>query len=632
MMSMLTGYRYLTIISLFFWALYAASGYADDVTPQDVSKIDRQLNGAKKAGISFVDCDPLEINRLKPACSKLSDDFCSKLYDGQNDGKMKLPDGEILFGDTRAGAVLTRERFDMEALISCEPRLSRDLRQKVAPVFAEIRKLLAKEEDTKSWHRALSNALTQYARALDDVASARAEAKHPELKAIKEKDLTTEQRSIYALSAIDLDNEIVRAKYEKNPNWERVDRLFGQVKSDLLAEIDALKLPPNVKKRLSQKLGSVTLSLPFQDPRISGASSDCNKTELNAFYSNTFGNFTVCAGLFNTLQSDSALYHVIAHELSHSIDSEMLSNDDFTESEVGQIQKKFVGASGPVFSCDQWDQLAHSTLNPKLAISEPKSYLYQKLTDCFFPNKKLKPFNDENVRPFAAHEADETIGGMVDSKMIEALTHPTILKKGVTVPNEFYLRPDRLQASRRGDIFPPKTAGPVAPQIFVQSLSCQREVVDGKNIGYEQASEEMKGRMLKRAVDQTADVYQAMDQAEYSTCGQECGGLAKLGVSRPSGEHFADWLATRAFPRFLKRIQSLDSRRKAAVAGTAFFCDVPGPWSGSPWMEKILKEYSQEPHPSSRSRRMSLFSAPVAEAVACERDEDVATGDSSCEL
>lgn len=80
---------------------------------------------------------------------------------------------------------------------------------------------------------------------------------------------------------------------------------------------------------------------------------------MNAFYSPSHHAFTVCAGYFNSFQSESALYGTIAHEIAHAIDP--LSNAAHqcrTESPVFQSLNRLVGASGPGMPCNEWEPIA----------------------------------------------------------------------------------------------------------------------------------------------------------------------------------------------------------------------------------------------------------------------------------
>lgn len=605
---------------------------ADELSAQDVSAITSQMESAETAGTVKINCDPSGVS-TKPSCSAVSDAFCSKLYDKSHAGNIKVHDGQFNFGKSKNGACSMVERMNLEALVVSEKKLPADLRAKVSPILANLKTLLAKEKNTDVWKSQLSTVTKRFAEALQQVAEARVRQRHPELASVKPDDRTIDQKNLYSMAVTDLNNEVLKAKYGDSPNWERVKRVFKEAQDDIYDQIESLNFPPELKDKMRTKLKSVVLALPYDDARISAASADCSTTEQNAFYAQSYNNFSVCAGLFNSIQSDSGLYLVIAHELSHALDPPTIADDDYKKTDAAKTVSRLVTATGPAFSCQEWEKLTKSTLDPMPPIREPKSYPYSRLTDCLAGGRKLDEFSDSSVRTIAKLRSAQKMKVMAEVDAFAKLSEAEKPVGGKKVANPFYMRPDRVYADINDNFFPTQHGSSIEYSAFVQSLSCQRVHRENADIGYEQASAQEKAKMMDQAVQQTKDVYQAVLQNEFSVCGRECDDkdLRALGVSRNLGEHFADWLAVRAFPRFLSRQGDLRNKQQAAEIGMAFYCEDSSPKEHSDWVEKVQKKYSLEPHPMRDDRRMSLFTNHVAEAIGCTRDEKVTEGDAKCE-
>lgn len=81
----------------------------------------------------------------------------------------------------------------------------------------------------------------------------------------------------------ELSDQIIRVKYEKHPNWKRVETTFKEVKSELAETVQDLKISSQIKKKLITKLDSVQLTLPFIDPKFNFGVNNCASTEKNAY-------------------------------------------------------------------------------------------------------------------------------------------------------------------------------------------------------------------------------------------------------------------------------------------------------------------------------------------------------------
>lgn len=553
----------------------------------------------------------------QPACSTLTDDFCDSLWSPKNDGHMKTSDGEILVGKT--GKSETERSFiaNLRALIDSQPRLPADLRKVGGPILADLKATLAKEKDSPAWYRELALVQYRWNNAVDDVATARTETRLPRLKPIKSTDLKTEEAAEYANDNATLKDQILDAKYATSSNWARVQSVFGQAIGDLKLEIAKLNVSDDKKAAILKKVSTIQLSLPYSDHAKLGANESCGSSETNAFYEPTFHKFTVCAGLFNSFRSESSLYMVIAHEISHSFDSNASADDELdSKSALSSSLKKLAGAKGAVYSCSDWSKVVSAAATVAVPPTPPKFDPLQPLYDCLKPKINLLPYDPDTFSALAASQAKREISRYASANSFLKLAQPTLTKKGQIVANEFFMRPDRLAASDNDKSFataPFRDANTM--EIFTQALSCATVTDGASTFDYKTAPEADRPKVFTAALTQTQAIVEASNKDSYSYCGRNCDALQAYQQSANSGEDFADWMAFRALGNFIKRKPDLSSRREAMTESMALFCREPGVVNDAPSLALAEKGFSLEEHPDDRARRISSFN-PINAALA----------------
>jgi hypothetical protein len=465
---------------------------------------------------------------------------------------------------------------------------------------------------------------------MESVAEKRALAQSPSLKGIQDEDLTLEQRAIYKAKTFELKDAVLRAKYEKSSAWKNVQSTFEDAKSDILAVIQDLKISPEMKSSMIEKVRAIKLSLPFMDPRVLGAQNSCATTEMNAFYTPIFNTLTVCAGYFNAYQVPSVLYAVISHEISHSIDPANFLSMKYESTPVAKTMGLLSISGATPIPCDKWKDLVDNQFKVPAHVGEPVSP-FQILTNCLVPSKELRPFNSEALAAATKEMADSAISSYASSNAFLWLAQPTLVKSGKPKENEYYMRPDRWVAMQNQSLPPTmQNTYSAVPGVFVQNLSCARALKNGKEVGFADASPEQRIEMFRDAISSTQRVEQAAYAARFAICGRECPELVSRGLSRNAQENFSDWLSIKALPRFLMRERSVTKRRELAGIAPVDLCSPPGPEQSAPDFAAVEKSYSFESHPDRRIRRLSIFSPEVAQAVGCRLDEETKKGFSSC--
>lgn len=570
-------------------------------------------------------------------CSHLSHQFCERLWSAENEGNLTLNQGQILQGTTETDAISHASRKNYEAYVDAFSRLPDHLKSdKGSALVAKIKGLLDKEEDTKEWHRTLSKTIRKLNDEFDDLTHEKLYQKYPELRDLKLKDRTPEQQALVAASEANENNYILEAKYKEHPNWKRVERLFHKAQADIVEAIQAFRLDLTTKGKLTQRIKTIRLVLPYNDTRIITQMNNCGSTLVNAFYSPGSHSFTVCAGYFNTFQSDSALYFVIAHELSHSIDPKMIATLEFLESDLSSFLGRISEVTDSPMSCPEWKQ-SKVQLFPELESIQARPNIYSELSECLVPKKNLIEFNLANLRKATDPITEAYLSSYASSHYFTTLAQPTVTKKGVTEANPFYLKP-QLYYSKLYNYLPPQSEKRFAAHnavhkvmfgLFTQSLLCQHQSGSDPTedpLPLEVAPQETKNKYFEQAIQDVKKMYQSWNEQEYSYCGDQCPGLVNFRLSRNTQEQFADWLATRAFLIFLKSLPTPADQeilRENTVLAGSLFCEAPSVQRDAPDFARIEKTFSKRPHPVSRSRRLAVFTKEIAELVQCELDDEI---------
>jgi hypothetical protein len=565
------------------------------------------------------------------SCAEISDNFCSKLWNEKNKGNIKVFDGEIKAGKSENSEISLSTLENDKALIGAISHLSIDAKTALEPVFAEFKNVLDQESDDMKWYRKRSAIKQKINDAIDDLIDQRFEKRYPEIKIKDSKKWTIDQTLLYKKEARIFNDELIAAKYSNHPNWIRVEKIFPQIKTKLAQEIDKLKIPEERKKLMKDKVLSIKLSLPLQDPDSVEASDECSTTEVNAFYTSATKKFTVCAGLFNRYQSDSAITFVLLHEVAHSIDSENLAKDDWRlKSPVAKVLKKLAHSDGPVYKCDEWKNVSDNVLIPGGSFSVQDADPLENLYSCLRGKQKLDEMNIENVSNAVKNLVKNTIDNYANANAFTAIAQKQMKKDGKLQKNEIYLRPDKFLENNNGynDQGLIRNSNPV--EIFTQNFSCILSQSNLTEAQYESASTETRSKLFENAIEQTSKNLQVQNEDYFKYCGRNCSQLTSFDLSVNPQEKIADWFATLSYPAFLENVLP-ENRAEASALTTSLFCDSSEIPSASPELALSEKKFSLETHPDDRSRRVSLYTPEVAKLIDCKNEIDGEKGSVACQ-
>lgn len=573
-----------------------------------------------------------EVLSTLPSCGAISDSFCNTLWNPKNQGNLSLADGEILSGRSPKSDRSHALTEYYKAVADSLERLPPDLKQKAAPHLMNLQNLLKNENDSDEWIRAVEDSLNRFDYAFTDTVNERAKKQIPEVMAKKFRDRTPEDMLKYDDIRYSLSDESVEARYKESKNWKRVESVFTSIRQDLLDEVASLNISSKQKKQMMDKLSTVKLSLPTVNPAKGASRSSCNSTEVNANYLGSHNRVTVCAGFFNTHQSESALYYILAHELGHAVDSGSQCEDQHErEGKIAQKLKPLIGANGKGYSCDEWAK-ALAEMEPKEIPNLRAKDPFDKLDGCMVSRDRLIPWDQEKLIDAAQKRANALVTGYADDGDFLKLSEPSYLKEGKKVENPFYLNPTFLTAHYRGSLKSERvTDYPTASDIFTQSLRCSFHQEGEKKKFYEEiADKETRARLVEESIGATLYVLSKNSGEYFSHCGQSCDALVKERLAASSGEQFADWFATKAFKRHLARVKSPRLRREASAASVSLFCNPPSLETQFPDTVLVERKYSYKVHPDDRSRRHFVYSPENSKLLGCEAS-DIAKRFSVCE-
>lgn len=570
------------------------------------------------------------------SCEDLSDQFCSDLWNEKNFGNLERNGIKIFLGNTPKEALSVLQKIDLEALIESEKSVDSDLRKNISTPLDQLKEHLLIESDSTPWTRKLTEILVSINSAIEDTAEERTHKRRPEFKILKRSDRKIAEKIEFQKDLTELSNHVLVQKYKNHPNWKRVENIYPKVKRYLAEAIQKLPFENKTKKSMLSKLTSVRLSLPIEDPKSMRAQTLCDRSPVNAFYFQQSNQFTVCPGYFNALQSEGAMFGVIAHELSHSIDPFSLRDEEFKRSKLYTLTKELAQQQGAL-ECKEWSKLKATSFPKNLSFLEMPKKLDQ-LTQCFVDRTQLTPLRWKNLHVPLKSATKNYMNSVAAPRDLSLLASPMIYKKGRKELNPFYWRPDLLEMSvNKNAEFNTESGTLYITHVFVQELSCltqNHKISPHKKIKdvFAELSIPEQIQLFEAAIKMTNSLVFDYLKSTASYFGTEMESLQSFNLSKPSNEFWADWLALKATEIFLKEQDTLERKRNNFLASAAIFCEPSGLDKLVPHFLTHEKEYSLESHPENRSRRLSFFTKEIQKILECNFKDAHLKQQKQCEL
>lgn len=575
----------------------------------------------------------------KPLCSSITDNLCQELWDAKHQGNLKTSDGEIRLGRSPKSSLVNLSTLeDNWALIKTQPRLPKDLQGPAKPLLAKLQKLLKKEAETIDWVRRYNRWDQVWQQLLSDVAQDRAIKKSPLLKQTRLSERTQIENSLINREYYKLLDEVTIAKYQNHPNWKRVEKLFEGLRESLLAEISEFPYDQEFKDFLTRRVKSVELTLPLQDIDTFDGRKDCSESAINAYYHPSYNKITVCTGLFNSLKSDSAIYIILAHELSHSIDPATYNSAWIKENgERTKALQPLIGIQGKPLPCQEWEALV-AKMQATPIEKKMKVKPYDALAQCLDNDQPLrKPFDPAEIHRQVEEDLVETLNYLANRNLFSSMVIPKYAEFGKEKKNPYFLGPEVFISEFSDKGYAPSNLSvrsyPVSPEVFFQVVQCeyerQKSPLPLKEFFTERGATE-RDLVLKSSIEASKHVFAMLFEESYYSCGQYCSAFVRKGMARNVEEKFADWMSFRLFHRYLKTKTSLEEKRRASALALANLCDRPSVRQAAGSLLAVEKSYSLAPHPENRARRVGLYNQPIADLLECVPESQESWG--SCPL
>ncbi|MEI8347597.1 MAG: hypothetical protein WCG27_09015 [Pseudomonadota bacterium] len=456
-------------IAVLFIILWSIPGIAED-SVKGVEGVVKDLEGLNTS------CRQCSINLdSKQKCSEMVETFCKELYAKPRDGNMDLPTGQgtlqVRLGPSENG--FTQRFVDYaQAKLKAREKMPVDLQKHLdeSNYFPLLQKYLANKKVDKLTQRdqlAFVKQGSEVAAAWNDAFKLtlidRMEKNYPDYNKM---DSIPPKVSFEAGEETKkLDAQINRAIWENSQGWENTKKLFENIRHEFLAYLkENTSLPEKTKQKWLEKIQTLELVLPHNPSKDL---SDCSSAQVNAFYDPEKHQFTVCAGMFNSLPEFSS---TIAHEMAHALDpgneTEQLKNKSPLAQSFFQLETD-ICVNAPLKSCPKlWNDFSSTpTLAANLAsIADwnPPENL-DKFYQCLqYDPPKEKPTEDY-IKKSAKDYVRQLNSIYADNNIFLSLTKKEDFDaQGRKIPNPNYLNPCGLEkpdankvdlARVQGDLF-----------------------------------------------------------------------------------------------------------------------------------------------------------------------------------
>ncbi len=586
---------------------------------QSTKEVIQAINDFNRPLIEL-ECLVNPLDAPKKTCAAITDNFCRDLWSTKNDGNLKVFDGQILSGKSPITGIDLSVVANDKALVDSVDKLPADTKKYLSPSIKKLADLLNNETKSPMWIFNYTKTKMAINNAMEKIANERFDKTNPTkiennqnwtiLESVK---YETEKRKVF--------DEITNAKYKDHPNWLRVEAAFVKSKELLLKNIETLGVPQNKINELKSKISSVELAIPSLNPGLIGT-KECASTEVNAYYWPVTNKFTVCAGYFNRYQSESSLIFIIAHELSHSIDSQKQAYEQWRkEAPISTKLDSLIKSKNQTYSCKEWKNMNEELFLVKTDLNVVKTP-FDNLYNCFIGDVKSDEINLSSALALAQQEVKKEMEILVRENAFSKLVEKTQVIDNKIVDNQAYYRPDIQILGWRGHNEENNNKPADVTEIFMQSFYCFLEDNKLTPKEYESSSQELKAKILEKAMEQTSKIKVADKLQYYSYCGKNCRSIISNNLFVDTSEKMADWLAIKAYPDYLKTLPA-ENRAEASALTTSLYC-TDGLKEADYSAEKLMAYRAENRH-----RRISLYTPEISKILGCSVEAGQ-EGDSKC--
>ena len=433
---------------------------------------------------------PVQEKRLI-LCEELSDNFCQTLHSSDKRGDFQFADGTwILHGERRENFISQAKFIHLQkeaesrcrmpddlkfALgIKCGPGDDkRDLLSRLGDQLAKLDSIPSSERERRAWKRSLEQISRDFQYIVYDAVYERSFNEKPDLRDKFWRDYSAAEKKLFNRHYYDIQTEITDAVYLNDPNWLKIVDLFEEVRADVLTVVSQTAFTSETKKAMQDKIRSVKISLPYEDPRTTNASAYCAEYANNGYYSRTDNHFVLCAGKINTSQNEGAFYGVIAHEIAHSIDPNTFLADVFKQTPLAELLSRLY-ESGANLPCEYWEEQKREIFSSPSEIHRLPPGL-RHIDQCLADRSGLDELNPSSLDYASKRTAENNMNSYASDNEFSYLTTPFVFEDNELTENEFYLKP-KLLAEKNNQYFEQRnfSQGMFHPaSVFIQEYKCR---------------------------------------------------------------------------------------------------------------------------------------------------------------
>lgn len=568
------------------------------------------LGGAPAMALEFLDRD-------KPLCLNMVQDFCSTLFAPENQGSLKFKiadtDYHIRLGETENDFQEKDFEF-LKAQLAAWNKLPREFRDNL---------------DENGYRKKLERHLKRIARKEMTLKDRIATMRHEEQinaiwnQAFRETVLTTMEKSVPGFAKIkedfmplelkyeserkrrDLLARVAEALWKNHPNWLDVESKFAKVKSVYKFIIDKQEdLKPSIKQEWKSRVDAIGLVIPGSDPEVD--MGYCFKNESNAYYFREQNYITVCAGDFNSEEIEQTLAHEIAHALDVGRSRYLYQVNSPVGSQLHDLKE--MSCEKKPFSCEQWAQTKANFEGHLKHLTAFKPQL-REFNQCLQEKEVERKMPDDYLARVSKEAVEGILGDLARRNVFLRIISPQLpLPNGTSQRNPMHMNP----------------CGYYLWETQAQPFDEDVSLLLFFTAEYKCSKQTDRAEKFKAAIETAKAMQTSLAKATIAMEGEFSGRfrLDRDGYASSPTERFADSLGQLVFARILSEEQDVRKRRARYLANNAWLCRKPSIQQLFPGEAKIQRSYYVEPHSETNQRQKELLSEEIREALQCKRDFD----------
>lgn len=441
--------------------------------------------------------------------------------------------------------------------------------------------------------------------AVEEVALERAEKQHPGYG--KKNPLPVLWERSYYKVLRELNAEIYGTIWRNSPAWTKVESDFKAVKAAYLQSLKEMpNLPEDVRRDWLERVETIQLTIPGTDPDADDQHS-CSTSQMNAYYMPRTHRLTVCAGYFNTAEVAATLGHEIAHGLGISRSTDVFKQRSGIAQKLKALRRQ-VCSQSPIQSCPaDWARLK-ANFEKELKDLEGFKPQVPEFLSCLQYKPSFESPSASTLKEISEASARESVAYYSDEDGFLLLTSPKIIhSNGQKEANPDYLNPCATREPKDKDF----NLEYSVPILIALEYACDQG--GGTTAAKIRRAGQSAIRLQAQILSKTLPIGGRFSKNDA---------LAARGYSEDSEERFADAIGNRVLASMLKKLPSIEDRRKVFFANQAKRCSPPSIREEHPEEAQAQKEFSFEPHSQGKQRRIEGMNSAIREALACNKDFD----------